>query len=442
MATIRLKKGLDLNLQGKVTGTDIAKASISEFYAIIPDDYMGLIPRLDVKEGSKVVAGDVLYHDKTFDQIKVTSPVSGTIVELRRGERRKLLAIVIQADKDQNGLAQIEVNQSNPLETLLASGFFAQLRQRPYDVVPDPTIQPRDIFVTAFDSAPLAPKLSVVAGESMQYLSRGVEVLSKLTTGRIYVSCRPGEEIELPNAECFTIEGPHPAGNVGVQIANIKPVNKGEVVWTLDVVTLARIGEMFATGKVNYNTVVALTGSEVQNPRMVQSIAGCSIKSLLDKELGENQRVISGTVLTGNNVGSDGFLRFPFRQVTVIPEVSKKDEFMGWLSMSPKKYSTTRLFPSRLFGGLSKLFAPDAKLNGGERAIVMSGEYDRFLPMDIYGEFLIKAIIAFDIDKMEQLGIYEIAPEDFALAEFADTSKLELQRIIRQGLDRMRKELS
>ena len=250
--------------------------------------------------------------------------------------------------------------------------------------------------------------------------------------------------LRLANAETVIFKGAHPAGNAGVQAANIAPVNKGENIITLDVVTLALIGHLFTEGFIDFDTTVAVVGSEVSAPKYMSCTIGCQISTLLNGNLkndGETVRIICGNVLSGVKTLKDAYLRAPYRQVTVIPELIHKDEFLGWASLSPKKFSVYHNFTHWLFGGGKKSNEMDARINGGERAIVMSGEYDRMLPMDIYSEFLIKAIIAFDIDKMEQLGIYEVAPEDFALAEYADTSKLELQRIVRKGLDRMRKEM-
>jgi len=317
------------------------------------------------------------------------------------------------------------------------------LRQRPYDVVPDPSVRPRDIFVTAFDSAPLAPDLDVVLGDKRQYIDKGVEVLSQLTDGKVHIGIRPGQQLDAGSAEVTAFEGPHPAGNVGVQIANVAPVSKGEVVWTLDIVTLARIGELCTTGHVSFDTVVAVDGEMVDQPHYVSAIMGTDIQSLIEGELEADLtqcRIISGNPLTGVKVTNDQWLRAPYRQVTVIPEDNDPDEFMGWASLSPKRFSIYRTFTSWLCG--KRAVSLDSRLKGGERAIVRAGEYDAMLPMDIYAEFLIKAIIAGDIDKMEQLGIYEVAPEDFALAEYADTSKLELQRIVREGLDKLRAEMA
>ena len=441
MSNIKLKKGYDLNLEGAIGSPEVQVAPASASYAIVPDDFTGIVPRLERKEGDVVAAGDVVYHDKTHEAIKVVAPVSGTIKAVNRGLRRKIESIVIEPNGDDEK-KQIDVN-GDPKSALLESGLWVLLRQRPYDVVPSPDVEPRDIFVTCFDSAPLAPDLMKVIEGKEQYLAQGVQVLKKLTSGDVYLSCRAGQELQVEGANVNTFTGPHPAGNVSVQINHLKPVNKGEVVWTLDVVALARIGELFATGNVNFETLVAVTGSEVEQPEWLKANMGCQVSTLTSgnlKATANGQRLISGNVLTGNVVSPEGWLRAPWRHITVIPEVSKTDEFTGWASLSPKKFSVHHDF----LGGWFKSKKPvrlDAKLNGGERAIVMAGEYDAMLPMDIYSEFLIKAIIAYDIDKMEQLGIYEVAPEDFALAEYADTSKLELQRIVREGLDKMRKEM-
>ncbi len=440
MESIKLRKGYDLKLKGGLTSPEVKGfAALSEDYAVVPDDFTGVVPRMDLKAGEPVKAGEPLYHDKSHEQVRVVSPVSGTVKEIRRGERRKIEAVVITPDGQHDNRHHLDLNRP-ALDVLLESGLWVMMRQRPYDVVPDPHTRPRDIFITAFDSAPLAPSLLTVAGERQQYLAKGVEVLSTLTDGKVYIGCRPGEEIAVAGAEMYLFDGPHPAGNTGVQAANIRPVNKGEVVWTLDVVTLARIGELFTTGMVSHDTVVAITGECIGEPRMVRATMGCRMSSLLQGESLDGCRIISGNVLTGIRVDADGWLRAPYRHVTVIPEVSKPDEFMGWASLSPKRFSLYRDFTSWLTGN-RKPVSMDARVKGGERAIVRLDEYDRMLPMDIYAEFLIKAIIAFDIDKMEQLGIYEVAPEDFALAEFACTSKLELQRIVREGLDRMRAEM-
>ena len=441
MSTVRLKKGFDIKLLGAIEGTDVAFTSPSRSVAVVPDDFHGIIPRMEKKEGEHVAAGEPLYHDKNYEAIKVVSPVSGTVKEVRRGERRHIDAIIIAPD----GNDVLTLDLKRPAEeVLLASGLWAMLRQRPYDVVPVPGVKPRDVFVTAFDSAPLSPDLDVVLGDKREYIGKGVEVLNSLSEGKVYIGIGEGQSIDAPGAEVNTFIGPHPAGNAGVQAANLVPVNKGETVWTLDIVTLARIGELFTTGKVSHDTVVAVNGEMVEHPRYVSTVMGAELASLLKDQLKEDAaecRIISGNVLTGVKVEASEWLRAPYRHVTVIPENNHPDEFMGWASIAPSRFSIYRTFTSWL-RGLKRPVSMDSRIKGGERAIVRTDEYDAMLPMDIYGEFLIKAIIAGDIDKMEQLGIYEIAPEDFALAEFADTSKLELQRIVREGLDKLRAEMS
>ena len=441
MATVRLKRGLDIHLLGGIGNGDIALADAPRSVAVVPDDFHGIIPRMEKKEGEHVMAGEPLYHDKNHEAIKVVAPVSGTVKEVRRGERRHIDAIVIAPDGGND--AVIHDVKRDAQQVLLESGLWVMMRQRPYDVVPVPGVRPRDVFVTAFDSAPLAPDLALVLGEKSKYIARGVEVLGSMTDGKVYIGVRQGQNLDVRGAVVTTFVGPHPAGNAGVQVANVKPVNKGEVVWTMDIVTLARIGELFTTGKVCHDTVVAITGEMVQQPRYVKSVMGADLETVLKNELTNVllSRIISGNVLTGVQVDAAQWLRAPYRHITIIPEINKPDEFMGWASLRPSRFSIYRTFTTWL-SGLAKPVSLDSRIKGGERAIVRTGEYDAMLPMDIYAEFLIKAIICGDIDKMEQLGIYEIAPEDFALAEFADTSKLELQRIVREGLDKLRAEMS
>ncbi|MBR1935410.1 MAG: Na(+)-translocating NADH-quinone reductase subunit A [Muribaculaceae bacterium] len=446
MALIKLKRGYDLNLAGKIardiSREAIATAPLGKTVAVVPDDFEGIIPRMEKKVGDHVVVGEPLYHDKNHESIKVTSPVSGTVTEVRRGERRKIEAIVIEPDGNQD---RRTFDTKGSVKTLLLeSGLWAMMRQRPYDIVPSPEVAPRDIAVTAFDSAPLAPSLLDILGDDKKYIARGIEALKTLTEGDVLVGAREGDSFDAGSAVVNHFKGPHPAGNAGVQLANVKPVNKGETVWTLDIVTVARLGKLLESGKLSTDTVVALVGSEVSEPKLIKAVMGQEISTLVKGELKESKaepRIISGNVLTGVKVEAEGYLRAPYRQITVIPEVAHPDEFMGWASLSTKKFSVYRDFIGTIFGLDKKEHRLDAKINGGERAIVMSGEYDRMLPMDILAEFLIKAIISRDIDKMEQLGIYEVAPEDFALAEMACTSKLELQRIVREGLNYLRSEM-
>ena len=438
MNIIKLKKGYNLNLKGGITDASIVDAPLAQSYAIVPDDFSGIVPRLEKKEGEHVAAGEAVYHDKANEAIKVCSPVCGTVKEVRRGERRKIEAIIIEPDGGNDCAA---IDTSDAKSALLNSGLWALLRQRPYDVVPSPVVTPRDIFVTCFDSAPLAANWKLFTDGNAEIIKKGLQALKSLTSGDVYLGCCPGNVIDSDHTVVF--DGPHPAGNAGIQAANIRPVNKGEVVWTTDIITVMRIGKLMSTGKVDFSTIVAVTGEKATKPQLVKCIAGAPVASVVAGAVDVNDantRIISGNVLTGTHIAASDYIRAPYRQITAIPNIAVEDEFMGWASVSPKKFSVYRSFTSWLFGN-RKAASFDAKINGGERAIVMAGEYDRMIPMDIYAEFLLKAIITFDIEKMEQLGIYEVAPEDFALAEYADTSKLELQSIVRNGLNRLRAEM-
>lgn len=441
---IKIKKGLDIPLTGEASGR-ITTDTSSSLIGIVPEDFPGYKWKCLVKPGDEVNAGTALLADKETGRIFLTSPIDGKVEEIRRGERRKILAVTVSR-KDEQKEYTLEgypfKSKDSIEEAMLKSGLWAMMRQRPYDIVPSPAIAPRDIFITAFDSAPLAPPL--FRPEDIDDIQEGINGLQLLCEGKIYISFRKGEALELKGAEIIEVGGPHPSGNVGVHIEKIAPVNKGETVWTLDIGTLCKLGKLFKTGEVDYRTVVAVTGPEAINPHLVSTIIGAEIKSILKTFIpadASDIRIISGNVLTGTKVDSEnGFLRYPYRQITIIKEGSHADEFMGWASMSPSKFSVKRNFPAFL-KGLSKPFPFDARIKGGHRAMILSGEYDKVFPMDIYPEYLIKAILAKDIDRMEQLGIYEVAPEDFALPEFVDTSKIELQKIVREGLDYLRSEL-
>lgn len=443
---IKIKKGLDLRLEGGVANPLETIVKPTAVVAVFPDDFPGLVPKMEVREGERVTAGQPLFHDKIHESVKVCSPASGTVKAVVRGERRKILRVEVAVTGEEtlrHDTDGVMTDAGKAKKLLLESGLWAMMSQRPYAIVPNPESEIRDIFVSGFDSAPLAVSPAELSDEDKNRMQAGVKLLSLLTAGKVYVSRRSSQEFpELHDAKVVTVEGPHPAGNVGTLIANTAPVNKGETVLCLDLLTLIRTGAAALTGEVPVETTVALTGSELKEPKMVRTLMGASIRSLLKGEVkddGRHRRIISGNVLTGIAVTDDGYLHLPCTQVTVIPEGDDVDEFMGWASVSPKKMSVSRSFPSRLLG--KRLFSPDARLLGGRRAMIMSGEYDRMMPMDILPEYLIKAILARDIDRMEQLGIYEVAPEDFALAEYADTSKLELQKIVREGLDYLRKEL-
>lgn len=440
--TIRIKRGLDIPLAG-APSKEVTPDIVSNLFAVCPDDFPGITWKAVVKPQDKVNAGDPLLIDKNSGKICLVSPVSGLVKEVNRGERRHINFISVEKSGDQTkATIDSPCNSAEEIkEALLKSGLWAMMRQRPFDIVPELDSIPRDIFVTAFDSAPLAG--DIIQKEDKESLESGLEALSKLTSGKVYLDIRYGQDFSSKVAIVTEFEGPHPAGNVGPQIAAIKPVNKGETVWTLDAMTAVRIGKLRAGKEIDFSTLVAVTGPIVKNPHLVKTLIGASIEGILHGFLDSTKgcRIISGNVLTGVKVKEDGFLHYPYRQVTVIEEGDDADEFMGWASMDPGKYSVKRTFPAFL-KGLTKPFNFDARIKGGRRAMILSGEFDKVFPFDIYPEYLLKAIMAGDIDRMEKLGIYEVAPEDFALPEFVDTSKQELQKTVREGLENLRRELS
>lgn len=440
---LTIRKGLDIKLEGAVVDKKPVVAPTPSICAVVPDDYVAFVPKPAVKEGDTVRRGDPLLYDKRDEEIKAVSPVAGVVKAIVRGERRKILRVEVAPAKDDIAAHfDTKVTDAEAAAMLLKrAGLWVMMRQRPYDIVPAPKSMPRDIFITAIDSAPLAVNPTNFYND-IDTLAAAVKLLSLLTKGNIYIGRRADSSLkDIPGATMVDVAGPHPAGNAGTLIANLAPVNKGEVVWTLDLSTLWRIGHLVLTGETDFTTYVAVTGSEVKQPQIVQTVAGADVSSILSDNInndGTHRRIISGNVLTGVKVAFDGYLHYPFSQLTVIPEGDDVDEFMGWASLSFKKQSTSRTFPGHFFG---KKFRPDARLLGGRRAFIMSGEYDKYMPMDIMAEYLLKAIIGRDIEKMEELGIYEVAPEDFALGEYADTSKIEAQKIVREGLEYLRKEL-
>lgn len=444
---LKLKKGLKLNIAGGVDSSEMRPVAVKvDRCAIVPDDYEGFVPKLAVKEGDKVAAGTPLLYDKNHPELKLVSPASGRVSAVVRGERRKIMRVEVEIGDSQAAAPALpEVKDEASARAFLAnSGLLAMMRRRPYAIVPDPDDTVRDVFVTAMDEAPLAVPYEVFSALfSREDYEAGVALLSKICRGKVYVSHGADWKTgDIKGAEMVTVDGPFPASNPGVQAANIKPVNKGEVIWTLDIATLGRIGKLARTGAAEYRTFVAVCGPEVTKPAVVETLIGAPIAALLAGRVARTEhhkRVISGNVLVGTAVdATEGYLRYPYRQLTVIAEGDDRNEFMGWASMSPSKMSESRSFPGHIFG---RLFRPDARLNGSRRAMIMSGQYDERVPMDILTEYLVKAILSHNIEDMEKLGIYEVAPEDFAAAEYADTSKLPLQQIVRDGLDYLRKEL-
>ena len=441
---IKLCKGLDINLQGKAEEKKIQLKSNGQ-YALVPDDFEGVTPKVVVKEGDKVKAGDALFVNKQYPEVKFASPVSGTVREVARGERRKVLCVKVEADAEQSyvdfGKKDVgSLTGEQVINALLEAGIFGYINQLPYAVSTNPSVQPKAIFVSALRDKPLAADFEFeVAGQEADFQT-GLTALSKIAKTHLGIGL--GSSLEnVKDVDVNIFEGKCPAGNVGVQVNHLDPVNKGEVVWTIgDPTVVLFIGRLFNTGKVDLKRTIALCGSEVNSPAYVDMLVGEELSTLLSNsyDASKSVRIINGNVLTGKPTTKDGFLGAHTSEITVIPEGNNADEMLGWILPRFKQFSVNRSYFSWLCG--KKQYALDARVKGGERHMIMSGEYDKVLPMDIYGEYLIKAIITGDIDRQEALGIYEVAPEDFALAEFVDSSKLELQRIVREGLNILRKE--
>ena len=445
---IRIRKGLDIKLVGEAEKVTV-EATKSNVYAIKPDDFHGIVPKVIAKQGTEVKTGEPLFHSKTNEKMLFASPVSGEVVEIIRGAKRKIVAFKILADKEQQfkdfGIKDVKtMSKEDVTSHLLSAGCWPFIKQRPYDVIANPDIVPKAIFISAYVTAPLAADLEYVLAGKEKELQTAVMALSKLTEGDVHVSVGKKENSPfagLDHITLHTVTGPHPAGNVGVHIANIDPMNKGEVVWVVNPQDLVIIGELLLTGKFNSERIVALAGSSVKNPKYFKTKIGAEVSSVIyDSGVKDNNiRVISGNVLTGDNVKPDGNLGFYHDSITVIPE-GDDYEFFGWNKPIFNKISPSRaltfswLFPN-------KKYDLNTNTNGEHRAFVVTGNYEEVFPMDIYPLQILKACAVNDLDAMEQLGMYEVAPEDFALTEFICVSKQPHQKIIREGLDLMLKEI-
>ena len=446
---IKIKRGLDIKLSG-VPEKELQKITASKSYGIKPTDFPGITPKVVSKPDTEVKAGTVLFYDKYNPDVVFTSPVSGKVTAINRGERRRILEFVIEPDgKNQSETFKKDkpenLTREEIKENILKSGCWAFIRQRPFNIIPKPEIVPRDIFITSFNSAPLSSDLNFIVKNEFSAFQTGVNALNKLTDGKVYLGIRGGEMSNpfsnTANVEKYEFFGPHPAGNVGVQINKIKPVNKGEVVWTLNAADVIIIGRLFETGIYNPMRTIALSGSEIEHPQYYQTLLGTKVSEILKDQLkdnGEIKRIISGDVLTGEKITENDYIGFYDTTVTVIPE-GNKPEFFGWAKPGFNKFSMSRSFFTWLNPNKERIL--DANLHGGERPFIVTGELEKVFPMDIFPMQLIKAVMIKDLDLMEELGIYEVAEEDFALCEVVNTSKIEIQKTIREGFDFAIKEL-
>ncbi len=449
--TIKIQKGLDIKLIGEAEKVK-SELALPKTLSIKPTDFHGMIPKMVVKEGDKVNAGGILFHDKYREAIKYASPASGTVKSVIRGEKRRILEVVIETDGAQSyepsNVGKLDDMSGDQVkETLLSAGLWPFIKQRPIDIVANPENTPKAIFISAFDTAPLAADLDYIMHNRNEEFQTGLNALTKLTEGTVHLSLNGKFRAdscfsEAKGVQINTVAGKHPAGNVGTHIHHIDPINKGEFVWVVNAQDVALIGRYFMTGSFDMRKTIALTGSEVKSPHYFETIIGANVADLLNDRIeGDNVRVISGNVLTGQRIEPDGYLGFYDNQITVIPEGNqlKFAPTEGWMApLGFNKPTNSRLFISRMMPG--KKFRVDTNTYGEERAFVVTGELERVFPFDIYPMQLAKAAITDDIDGMENLGIYEVAPEDFALCEYVCTSKIDIQHYIRQGLDLIQAE--
>ena len=446
---IYLKKGLDLPISGQAV-QQTKKVIVPDMVAVKPTDFRGLVPKLLVREGDKVLAGTPVLADKMSQNILFTSPVSGTVAEVVRGEKRKLLEVRIKADAEQEyvdfGVKQVaDMTAEQIKETLLSAGLWPAIIQRPYGIIANPEVKPKAIFVSAFNTAPLAADAEYTLRDEFSNIQTAINALNKLTDGGVHLSFNAANYSGTPfhrldNVIQHIFEGKHPAGNVGVQIHHLSPIRKGETVWTVSLLMLAAIGRLFNTGKYDLRRKVAVTGPMAINPAYVEALPGTAINALIDfYDPSLDLRYVSGDVLTGTNVGKNGFIGFYDNQVTILEE-GDKYEMLGWAKpFRPKLFSTSRTYFSWLTP--NKKYDMDTNLHGGPRAFVVNDVYGKVLPMDLYPVYLLKACLAKDIDKMEKFGIYEVLEEDLALCEYVCPSKIYIQQIITDGIALMMKEM-
>ena len=443
---IKIKRGMDIKLEG-APSLDVHQANSPATFAVKPTDFKGLVPKMHVKQGDKVKAGDCLFADKKNDKICFTAPVSGEIAEVVRGDRRAILAVKILADseiayKSFNTSGFLDKSRDEVVELLLASGLWPFIIQRPFGVLADPSIAPKSIHVSGFDSAPLAADLSISLKGQEANLKTGFEILKKLTEGKVHLNVHATKDSSIYNSlegvEKTIFSGPHPSGLVGVQINKIDPINKGDVVWTIKPQHVAFIGKFFETGNLDLEQTIVVVGSEIRKPAYYATRLGASVSELLmDNVSNDNVRVISGNVLTGTKIAQDGYLGYYDNQISVIPE-GDHFEMLGWLLPSYPRPTLSSTFP--LFKFFKKTFKVNTNPHGENRAYVVTGQYEKVMPMNIMPQQLIKSVMAKDLELMENLGIYEVIEEDMALCEFVCTSKIDVQRVLSEGLELMAEE--
>ena len=445
--SVRLSRGLNINLLGDA---DKVYASVKnhEIYALKPTDFHGLTPKLTVKVGDSVLAGSIIFFDKYNERIKFCSPVSGTVQDIVRGDKRRILEVIIKSNSEVKYVSHSPANpkdlsREQIIDHMLERGVWPFIRQKPYDIIANPSDMPKSIFISAFKSGPLAIDNDFALYGMDELFQKGLDIISKLTNGKTHLNLDGNTNSskvfsDAKGVELNSFSGPHPAGNVGIQIHHLDPINKGDIVWYLEPQDIIVIARLFTEGKYDVSRIISLCGSEVSKPRYYRTISGSCVANLIsDNVKRENNRIICGDVLSGKKIDKNGYLGFYDTQLTVIKE-GNEQEFLGWALPGINKFSMSKSYFSWLFP--TRKYNIDTNMRGEERAYVVTGQYEKVLPMDIFPQQLVKAIMIEDIDLMEKLGLYEVGPEDFALCEFVCTSKIEVQSLIRHGLDILRKE--
>jgi Na+-transporting NADH:ubiquinone oxidoreductase subunit A len=451
MADFKLKKGFDIRAAGKAD-LNLVDLGAPRKVALQPVEFRGIKVKLEVETGNIVKKGSTLFTSKENPELRFVSPISGTVSEINRGERRVLMEIVIEND-NKNEFEPVKkisenevagVSREDIIAAMLKSGLWPLVRQRPFSKIANPSDEPRDIFISAMDTAPLAADVNFILHGLEKEFQHGIDLLAKMTPGKVYLNTDGSSKgtffNSVKNVEKNTFTGIHPAGNVGVHLHHINPIKHGQVIWYVSPYDVAMIGKSFLDGQLSNEKIIAIAGKALKDRHYVKTVCGAPIAFII-KEDNVNHpevRYVSGDVLSGRKVLRNGYVCFYDNLISVIPEGTKERKLIGWYLPGLKKRSHSKSFLSTWLGRSE--FDVDTLVNGGERAFIVSGDYERVLPMDIYPVYLIKSILANDIEEMEGLGILELSEEDVALCSYICPSKNDFGGILRSGLDLIEKE--
>jgi Na+-transporting NADH:ubiquinone oxidoreductase subunit A len=443
---IKIKKGLDLPISGAPEQT-ITDGKSVRHVALIGFDYNGMKPTMAVKEGDRVKRGSLLFTDKKTDGVRYTSPAAGVVKEINRGERRVFQSVVVEIDGDQaesftryDETRLDELERQQVVDNLIESGLWTSLRTRPYSKVPEIDTAPHSIFVSVMDTNPLSADPTLIIGENPDAFQQGLRILSKLTTGKVFVCGKPGSDVPVPKSdhiEVHQFDGVHPAGNVGTHIHYIDPVVGDKVVWSIGYQDVIDIGLLFRTGELPVDRVIAIGGPKALQPRLVRTRIGANLEELLEGEIATDcdVRMVAGSVFGGRRAdGPCVYLGRFANQVSVLEEGHKR-ELLGWLSPGPRRFSVLNVYVSKLFR--NRVFDLTTTTNGSERAMVPVGAYEDIMPLDILPTQLLRSLIVGDTEVSQKLGALELDEEDLALCTFVCPGKYEYGPILRENLTRI-----